>query len=404
MKNLSSAFQIGRKHQVLIVIAFILVGINLRPPMATIGPLLPFIQKDLDLTFTQISLLTALPVFTMGIAMFISNRLLKYLDPFKLIAYALVLIGFSNLCRLLINSGQYGLIFTAITAGSGIAIVQAILPFVIKKNFSNHIAFYMGIYVTAIMGGAALSAGLAPFIERYFKNWQFTVSFWAVLAPFALATWFRIKPFISVKISETESLKKITFMHLPRAWLLCIFFGLGTASYTCVLAWLPPYFIELGWSNTQAGFLLAALTIMEVIAGILFPSLSNQNQDRRIILSIVVLCCIMGYLGLIFLPTIFTYLWICLLGLGIGGLFPMSLIVSMDHATNVQQAGQLTIFVQGMGYMIAAFSPFMAGLLRDQTGSFSLAWSLLLFISCILLIMIPRFNPQHYAKKMFVKN
>jgi CP family cyanate transporter-like MFS transporter len=31
-----------------------------------------------------------------------------------------------------------------------------------------------------------------------------------------------------------------------RAWVLMAFFGIGTGAYTLVLAWLPPYYIELG--------------------------------------------------------------------------------------------------------------------------------------------------------------
>ena len=118
------------------------------------------------------------------------------------------------------------------------------------------------------------------------------------------------------------------------------------------------------------------------------------------ILMLIIFCCISGYLGLIFIPESITYLWIFLLGLGIGGLFPMSLILALDHLSSAQEANQLTSFVQGIGYIIAGFSPMIAGLLRDQTGSFLISWVSLLLISFLLLGLVPFFNPKKYAKKM----
>lgn len=39
-------------------------------------------------------------------------------------------------------------------------------------------------------------------------------------------------------------------------WLLMVFFGIGTGAYTLVLAWLPPYYIQLGLDATQSGLML----------------------------------------------------------------------------------------------------------------------------------------------------
>ncbi|MGV8346417.1 MFS transporter, partial [Pseudomonas aeruginosa] len=42
-------------------------------------------------------------------------------------------------------------------------------------------------------------------------------------------------------------------------------------------------------------------------------------------------------------------LWALCLGLGIGGLFPVGLIVCLDHFDAPQRAGQLAALVQGAG-------------------------------------------------------
>lgn len=400
--NYSIDNSLRKRHQLVVILSLVLIGLNLRPSMATIGPLLPQIRTTLNLSFSEISLLTAMPILSMGIVMFISNRILRYITSFQLIIIALSLISLSNFLRFFADDYKYNLLITAIVAGCGIAMIQAVLPLIIKTNFSKNIAIYMGVYVTAIMGGAALSSAIVPVIENQFHSWPFSLACWSILTVVTIFSCFHVKKKLwkNEPEIEKENVKNLNLYSIPRAWVLGVFFGFGTASYTCVLAWLPPYFIDLGRTNIQAGLLLALLTLSEVFAGLLFPSLSNKNPDRRIILVFIIFCCISGYLGLIFIPESITYLWIFLLGLGIGGLFPMSLILALDHLPSAQEANQLTSFVQGLGYIIAAASPMIAGLLRDQTGSFLISWIFLLLISFFLLGLVPFFDPKKYAKNM----
>ncbi|MNC64796.1 putative cyanate transporter [compost metagenome] len=107
-----------------------------------------------------------------------------------------------------------------------------------------------------------------------------------------------------------------------------------------------------------------------------------------------------GFCGLILSPGNLGLLWPCLLGLGIGGLFPMSLIVSLDHLDEPRQAGGLTAFVQGIGYLIAGLSPLAAGMIRDRLGSFEWAWWSLTGVMALMILMALRFDPRHYARHM----
>jgi len=105
-----------------------------------------------------------------------------------------------------------------------------------------------------------------------------------------------------------------------------------------------------------------------------------------------------GFCGLILSPQHLSLLWPCLLGLGIGGLFPMSLIVSLDHLPDPRRAGGLTAFVQGIGYLIAGLSPLLAGVIRDQLGSFEWAWWSLTAVMLVMILMVLRFDPRHYRQ------
>jgi CP family cyanate transporter-like MFS transporter len=379
-----------------LMLGIVLVGLNLRPSMAAVGPLLSAIRGDIALSFSVASLLTMLPVMAMGLAMFFAMSISQRLGEQRTVLMSLAIIGLATVARLFVDSAAE-LIVSAVLAGFGIALIQALMPAFIKSRFPDNVALCMGLYVTSIMGGAAIAASFAPLVMSRTGSWRVGLAIWAGLALLALLFWWAQR--VNTPRGSAPAVRKQSFFKHSRAWLLAIFFGLGTASYTCVLAWLAPYYVEKGWSEQNAGLLLGFLTAMEVISGLIVPAIANRSRDRRVVLMALLGLIIGGFCGLILSPQYLSLLWPCLLGLGIGGLFPMSLIVSLDHLDNPQRAGGLTAFVQGIGYLIAGLSPLMAGMIRDQLGSFEWAWWSLTAVMVVMLLMVWRFDPRHYARQ-----
>ncbi|MGU9822110.1 cyanate transporter [Pseudomonas sp. LF090] len=379
-----------------LMISVVLVALNLRPSMAAVGPLLSSIRGDVPLSFSSAALLTMLPVMAMGLAMFFGMGLGKRMGEHRSIVLSLLVIGLATLSRLFVDSAS-ALIVSAIAAGVGIAMIQALMPALIKTRFSANVSLFMGLYVTAIMGGAALAASFAPLVQVQTGSWRIGLAIWAALAVLALVFWYAQRSAMP-PLPQAGAGAQESFFGNRRAWLLAIFFGLGTAAYTCVLAWLAPYYVEQGWSEQQAGLLLGFLTAMEVVSGLITPAIANRRQDKRGVVAVLLVLIIGGFCGLILSPQYLSLLWPCLLGLGIGGLFPMSLILSLDHLDNPRRAGGLTAFVQGIGYLIAGLSPLIAGMIRDQLGSFEWAWWSLTAVIGVMLLIVTRFNPKHYAR------
>lgn len=377
----------SRPTKTLIALLALLVGINLRPIIAAIGPLLEMLQRDLALTSTQASLLTTLPVMMMGVFALAGPWLLSRMGEHRGVAVGLLLIAAASGLRTYVDEAA-ALIGTAALGGTGIAITQALMPAYLKRMHPQSAGTLMGLFTTGIMAGAAIaSATSAPSADHI--GWRLTLGAAAIPALLTFVIWM---------LWSGGERAKATFEKLPiqnaRAWLLMAFFGIGTGAYTLVLAWLPPYYIELGWPSTNAGYLLGALTLTEVIAGLLVSALIHRFPDRRAPLAFVVLLVILGLACLIAAPRELATLAIILLGLGIGALFPLSLIVTLDHVNSPAQAGALLAFVQGGGYLIAGTMPFFAGVLRDQMASLRLAWAGMAIFIAVLLILCRRFAPK----------
>lgn len=375
------------RSKILIALLAVLVGLNLRPIMASIGPLLGTLQADLTLSSIEASLLTTLPVTMMGLFALAGPRLQRRIGEKSGIATGLLLIALANGARAWVED-SWALITTAILGGIGIAMTQALMPAFLKRAYPHNAGTLMGLFTTGIMAGAAIASALAaPGADII--GWRLTLGFAAMPALIALVAWL-----LGATGRATDARPVGLPVDNPRAWRLMAFFGIGTGAYTLVLAWLPPYYIELGWSPANAGYLLGALTLTEVLAGLLISGFIHRYPDRRMALVIVILLIIAGLGCLIGAPRELAFAATILLGLGIGALFPLSLIVTLDHADSPTQAGSLLAFVQGGGYLIAAAMPFLAGVLRDELSSLRLAWAGMAVGVAVLLILCQRFSPM----------
>lgn len=70
-------------------------------------------------------------------------------------------------------------------------------------------------------------------------------------------------------------------------------------------------------------------------------------------------------------------LWVALIGWGLGAGFSLTLTVALDHFSAPQLAGALTAFVQGIGFILTAAIPYIAGILIEWSGSFYTTWLML---------------------------
>jgi len=384
------------------VVAIILVGLNLRPALAAVGPLLDAIRASTGLSFQAAGWATSLPILAMGV-LALGGAALYAIGMRRGIAIGVALILIASVLRIWFDTTT-GLLLTAALAGIGIGAVQTLMPGYIKYRFPHGAERVMGLYVTAIMGGAALAAMTAPTLLPAI-GWQYALAACAVPAVLALAAWFAATR-TRASVSATAPGTRTPPTGIPpthparrlRTWALACVFGIETACYTLLLAWLAPFYLERGWSAFDAGALLAGLTVFEVIAGLTVSTVAARFPDRRGPLIVCMGLGVTGFAGLIFAPDALAWPAVACLGLGVGALFPLTLILTLDHSSRPERAGVLTGFVQGIGYLIAGSMPFAAGLLRDELGTFTAAWGV---IAVALLAAIPltvRFSPRSIAR------
>ncbi|MFJ4388734.1 cyanate transporter [Pseudomonas soli] len=373
----------------------VLLALNLRPILTSIGPLLEPMRQGTGLGYQQAALLTALPVLCMGLIPLLQPWLRRWLSEHGGMLAGLAAIALACLWRLQLDSA-WALIASAVVAGLGVAVVQGMMPGLVNRWFPNRLAASMGLYSAALMSGGGLAAVLGPGIAAHFGHWQFGLGLWALPALLAMAAWVLLRP-----RQHTPSLAAGSGGHWfgnRRAWLLALYFGLINGGYTSMVAWLPAYHLEHGGTAQGGGELVGLMTIFQVCGALGLPLLLRRLVDRRPGLWLALLIQLGGFLGLLLAPASAMGLWVAMIGLGLGACFSLSLTLTLEHLRSPGEAGSLAAFVQGVGFIVTGIVPYITGWLRDVSGDFQASWTLLACTVLAMLLVTACFAPQGYAR------
>ena len=380
------------------LVGLFLVALNLRPAIASVSPVLEAIRQDLGLGRAFLGLLTTIPVLCMSIFALVAPKISRRIGAERAVLWSVVLIGVAVAGRL--AAGQPGVLFiTTLVAGVGIAVAQSLLPAIVKGRFPDRAALVTGLYTVGMTSGLALAALATVPIERTLGGfWPGALAAWSLLAAVAVVFWL---PLASRARSVTRPEGAHERTRLPwrsgHAWGVALFFGAESCLFFSSLTWIAPLYVDQGLDEGRAGLLLAVLALVRVPSAFLFPALADRSGDRRPWLALTLILATFGFCaaGLVPLVTPWApWAWVVVLGLGIGGLFPLALTLPLDYSANADEAGRLTAMTFFVGYVVAAVGPVAVGALRDATGGYAVPFVALATLSVGMLVASFQFRPS----------
>jgi CP family cyanate transporter-like MFS transporter len=371
----------ARIPPLIVALAIFALALNLRMGISSVGPVLPQVIRDLGTTVVFGSLLTTAPVIMMGIASPFSGRVAALFGIEWTIVIALVVVTLATLVRLWAGA-PWLLLISAVVLGSGIAAGNTMLPAAVRSYFPERVALMTGVYTVGINIGAGSAALLTPQLAQgRDATWRGALSVWAVVAVLAGAFWL----VVAMRVGRQPRRVSAAMPHRSgRAWLVALQFALQSMVYYGVLAWLAPLYEDRGWSKGQAGLLLSFFTAMQVV-GAMSASLAVQRTGRLTAgLRITATISGIGLLLVALTPMSSPWLWTAVLGLGCGGVFPLSLTVPLAITSTVDDARRVTAFMLCYGYLLAATGPFAVSVLRSLSGGFALGFCFLAAVSAVM--------------------
>ena len=349
------------------LVALFLAALTLRPQIVGVGPLIPEIQDSLGTSHAVVGLLGTIPVLCMGLFAPVAAYLASRIGTRRAMTIGLGLIGTFGILRATVPSVWLVVLLTW-PVGMGMGLGNALTPIAVKERFAARPATGTGVYTTGIQIGSTSAAALAVPLAAWFGGWRGALIAISCVALLSFLAW--------VGLTRGEVPHQRPAASMPRlpwrsrtAWLLVAVFALMGCAYYGLNAWLPDAYGERGWSHAEAGVLLAMMNLTAIPTSFLVPWLSDRTGRRSPFLLGLSLCFVTGATILVAAPGI-AYAGALLAGIAQGGLFALVMTLPLDFEHTPERVGALVAMMLGLGYTIAALSPFLLGAIRDATGSF----------------------------------
>ncbi|WP_029948438.1 MFS transporter [Bacillus sp. H1m] len=384
----------------LYILALFFVSINLRIGITSVSPVLETIRQDLNISNFSVSFLTAIPVFCMGTFALLTGKVIKKYGAEKSIMACLILIGLAT-CMRAFTFSISTLFASSLFIGIGIALAGPLLSGFIKEKFPTKIGLMIGIYSVGMGTGASLSAGLTIPLQHVLKgSWNMALAFWGALTIIAIIFWY---PVMKRKKNTSTQNKKNNSLPLrnKKAWLFTIFFGLQSGIFYSITTWLAPANQSMGVSSEQAGTLITVFTVIQMICSFLIPTLADIYKNRALWL-LGSICFVLVGLSLMIYPLTTPWTPSILLGIGLGGVFPLALMLPLYETKTSEDASAWTAMMQSGGYIMGGFIPVLAGIARDYFDSYTQVFIIMALLSLILLLLTLVMNKKEGEAKNLI--
>ena len=369
-------------------LAIVFIAIVLRPPVASMGPLLQEIQASLGVNPELIGLLAASPVLCFGLGAFASPWLVSKVGVNRAMLCVLIFLGISSALRMVFD--YPGLLLGTVGAGLSIAIANVLLPTIVRIQFPSKVALVTGAYTTLLAISASLAASVAVPSSLALGGWSPALAIWIIPTALAVLLWLPQIKTDQVHVAQPAQAaaeEKAAVLRSPISWAIVGFFGVQSLGFYALLGWMPSALTAIGVTAQDAGNYLGFASAIGIPSGLIISSVLGRFKSLAGWAAGTSAMTLSGYVIFsIVLQTKDTHLLLLscvLIGLGMAATFPISLSLISTRASTQAQTTQLSAMSQGWGYLLAAAGTFMVGFVANLVGGYTLSFILITALTLI---------------------
>lgn len=394
----------------LAVVGIVLLAFSLRSAVASLSPIVDYIDRDFTLSPLALGLIGTAPPVCFSIVGIMTPWLERRVGLERLTLIATTFVAVGLLTRgLAVNSVTLLLATAVVFAGVGCG--NILLPPLVKKYFPDRLGLMMTVY-SVMMAVSTFVPPLVAVPVAEATNWRVSLALWSAFAVAGLVPWAgllmrerslarfespaapdapvhreleTVTGPIAVEPPDSRTFSRL--WRLPLAWALAAVFGTSSSMAYVAFAWLPSVLIDdAGVSAAQAGFLLSVFAAAALPASLVVPGLVVRYRRAPIVLFFTAVATgVTGLAGFIAAPASGYWAWTILYGLT-AILFPLSLVLLNVRARTHESAVALSGFAQSVGYAVAAVFPVLFGVLYSVTGTWTASLSVMI---ALLIVSIP---------------
>lgn len=385
---------------ILVVVGIVLTAFNLRPAITSVGPLVGMIQGDLHLSHWSAGLLMSIPLITFAVVSPLVPKISSRLSNDVGLLCGLCLLIAGILIRTV--ASPFFLFFGTVFVGVGIAFSNVLLPVVVKDKFPEKFGLMTSVYSTSMGLIASLASGISvPLAHDLDLGWRGALVVWGIPAVLGIIIWsvlIRMEKGNRKASKQMDVGEPVKIWKSPLAWQIALFMGLQSFLFYVTISWLPEILVDRGMSLGAAGWVLSFMQIIGLPASFFIPVFASRFKSQVWIAFTLGIFSVIGYLGL-WLTSSYPLLIvsIILIGLALGGNFPLALSYIGFRSKTAKQGAELSGMAQSTGYSLAAIGPFFIGLLFDVTEIWTIPLMALVLVSMILTVFSMAAGRERYV-------
>jgi MFS transporter, CP family, cyanate transporter len=377
----------------LVIVGMLLVAGNLRAGITTVGPLLADVQHDLGLPSVTASVLISLPLLAFAVVSPVAPRIARLLGLERSLALGLLVLAVGLVLRsvpglplLWIGTGLLGV---------AIAVLNVVLPALVKRDFPRRIGQITGVYSAVQASFAAIAAGVAvPIAGASAAGWRLPWAMWAGLALIALvvlAPQLRRRTVVpsgedDIAVEAPEAARWRSPWTSALGWQITAFMGLQSVGFYVLITWLPSIERAAGIPSADAGVHQLVLNAAGIAGSLGVSAVIPRLRDQRILAPLAPLLFIVAVAGILVAPQL-AAVWAAIAGVAGGAAIVLALSFFGLRTRHHSQAAALSGMAQSVGYLLAAAGPVLAGAWHDATGSWTPTIIALLCSEAVLVVL-----------------
>jgi CP family cyanate transporter-like MFS transporter len=394
-----------RFQRILVVVGIATLAFNLRPAAVSVGPVLDEIRTGLDLSSGETALLTSLPVLSFAVFGALAPRIARILGMHRATLLALAAVACGLWLRSRADSALPFLVLSFVSL-AGMAVANVLLPSLVKLHFPDRVGLLTSIYTTFLAIGLTSASVLTVPIAQHGAadgaalDWRLGLATWAGTAVLAALPWLGL---LRHDLHEQAQRRHLGLGEVARTrigWVMAVFFGLQSMQAYVVFGWFAKVYRDAGFSASTAGVLLGVITGISIPLSFVVPNLTARVRNPRVLLTLIMGCYPIGYLGLLAAPVGGAWVWALAVGIGTST-FPFILTLIGLRTRTPAGTAALSGFTQSVGYLIAAGGPFAIGMLHDATDGWTAPlWALIAVCVPQYLVGLAASRPVHLEDQL----
>ena len=236
-----------------------LAGNALRLTILAVPPVIPLIHLDLQLSKTQVGILSGIPMVLFAGAAIAGSLLVARFGAVKALVAGLVLCALGGALRG-VGPNLWMLYAMTVVTAFGVAVMQPSLPPLVRTWVPQRIGFATAVYTNGLIIGEILPAALTiPLVlPMLHQSWQWTFVFWSVPVVIIAVIILSVAPRTPPTAPTAASRKWMPDFRSPQIWRIGLLLGSVNASYFALNGFLPDYLTHTG----RPDLINAALTAL----------------------------------------------------------------------------------------------------------------------------------------------